>query len=245
MTAEVLVVALAAVVAGSLLKSISGVGVPLVTIPAITYVADVETAVAITALPNLALNLALAWRERARVGQTRDLPALAIAGFVGALAGTVLLVSVPDEPLIALLALVVVAYAVLFFADIDFEVGPAASRRFAPAVGFMAGAMQGSISISAPILVPWVHSYRLHRDAHVLSVTLLFAAAGLAQLPVLIASGTMAGRWPVALVACAPALATIPVGERLRNAIRSTTFDRVVVITLVASVIGLAIRRLL
>ena len=38
-----------AISAGALLKSVSGLGLPLVAIPAISFVADVPTAVAITA----------------------------------------------------------------------------------------------------------------------------------------------------------------------------------------------------
>jgi uncharacterized membrane protein YfcA len=249
MTGEVIIVALVAVVLGAVLKSISGVGVPLVTIPAISYVADVETAVVVTVLPNLALNLALAWREREHRNETRDLPSLAVAGFIGAVAGTLLLVSVSDEPLIVLLACIVVLYAVGYFLKPDFAIGPERSRIWSPVVGLVAGLMQGSVSISAPVLVPWVHSFRLRRDAHVLSVTALFAVAGLAQLPTLAISGALTDGGPaklmVAAAACGPALATIPVGERLRNAVSSKGFDRFVVLTLVASVIGLVVRRVL
>ncbi len=84
LSTEELIVAGIAIVIGSLLKSISGLGLPLVTIPAVSYVADIETAVAITALPNLTLNGALAWRERTSWSQTRDLPALGAAGLAGA-----------------------------------------------------------------------------------------------------------------------------------------------------------------
>ena len=88
----------------------------------------------------------------------------------------------------------------------------------------------------------WLHSYRLARNAHIFAVTALFAAAGIAQAPTLALSGELDGRWGVALAACVPALATVPVGTRLRNAISSTAFDRLVVSVLVASALGLAIR---
>ncbi|MEM7273810.1 MAG: sulfite exporter TauE/SafE family protein [Actinomycetota bacterium] len=242
MTVEIAVVALVSVVVGAVLKSISGVGMPIVTIPAIAYVADIETAIAITALPNLALNGALAWQERAWLPETRDLVALGVTGFVGAVVGTLILVSVPEEPLIALLVAVVVVYAALFFRNPELRVGPERSRRLAPPVGMVSGLLQGSVGISAPVLASWIHSYRLPRNAQILSVTGLFAVAGLAQLPTLALSGELTGRWTVAALACVPALATIPVGTRLRQALSSDGFDRLVVLTLVASVVGLGIR---
>lgn len=240
MSTTVVVIALAAVVVGALLKSISGLGLPLVAIPAITAAADIETAVAVTALPNLALNAALAWSERSSWGETRDLPVLGAAGFVGAIAGTLILVSVPDEPLIVLLVVVVAVYVATYFAKPDFSVSADRSRRLAPAVGTVAGALQGAVGISGPVVASWIHSYRLPRSAHILSVTTLFAIAGVAQLPTLVLSDEMDGRWTVALLACIPALATIPVGGRLRNALSSEGFDRVVVATLAVSVMALA-----
>ena len=237
-----IVVAFVAVALGAVLKSISGVGLPLVTIPAIAYVADIETAVAFTALPNLVQNAELARAERASRSATRDLPVLAFTGFVGGVAGTLLLVSVPEEPLIAVLVVVVLAYAVRFATRPSFRVTPSQARRFAPLVGLSAGAMQGAVGISGPIVASWIHSYRLERSAHVLSVTSLFAVAGLAQLPTLALSGRLADIWAWSLLSCVLSLATIPLGAHLRGRLSNDGFDRFVVVTLVASVIGLALR---
>ena len=242
MTTEQIVVALVALLIGALLKSISGLGVPLVTVPAISWVADIETAVVLTSVPNLALNGALAWRERGRYGETRDLPVLGATAVVGAVVGTVTLVSVPERILIGLLVAVVVAYAVIFFTNPAFEIAPHRGRRYAPAIGLASGAMQGAVGISAPILASWIHAYRLPRNAHILSITLLFALAGAAQIPTLAVNNTDGTLWALSAAGCGPALATIPAGERLRNAVSSLTFDRIVVATLTASTVGLAIR---
>lgn len=242
MTTGEIAVAVVALLIGSLLKSVSGFGLPLVTIPAISFVADIETAVAVTAVPNLTLNAALAWRERASLAETRDLPVLGIAGFVGAIIGTSVLVSVPEWSLVALLVVVVLAYAVTFFANPEARIAPATARRYAPAVGLVAGGMQGAVGISGPIVASWLHAYRLSRNALIVSVTTLFALAAAAQVAALAANGAMSGRWSVSLAGVIPALATIPVGARLRNAVSSQSFDRIVVVTVTASTLGLAAR---
>lgn len=244
MDGDVLAVALVAVLAGSLLKSITGLGLPLVTIPAIAAVADVETAVAFTALPNLAQNLALAWRERDSWARTRDLPALGAAGFAGAVAGTLVLVSVPDEPLLVLLAIVVLGYVILFFSTPSFSLSPARSRTWAPWVGAVAGLLQGSVGISGPVVAAWIHSYRLAQPAYVLSVTVLFALSGAAQFGVLTVGGSLDGLWGPTVLGCAPALATIPLGGRLRHRLSAEWFDRSVVVVLAVSVVVLVIQRL-
>lgn len=61
---EILVVALA-VAAGAALKSVTGMGLPLLAIPVISAVAPVKEAVAVVALPNLPVNVTLLERERA------------------------------------------------------------------------------------------------------------------------------------------------------------------------------------
>lgn len=245
MTSGVVVVALVAVLVGAVLKSVSGVGMPVITIPAIAYVADVETAVAITAIPNLALNSGLAWTERRYWSSTRDLPVLAATGAIGAVIGTVVLVSVPEGPLIGLLLIVVLIYAVTFLQAPDLIISPDSSRRYSHLVGGVAGLLTGAVGISAPVLVPWIHGFRLPRGAHVLSLTLLFAMAGAAQVPTLAVGGALGDdRWLVGMVACAPALATIIVGRKIRDALSSDAFDRLVVLTVTASVVGLALRSL-
>lgn len=245
LTTQELLVAVIALAIGSLLKSISGLGLPLVTIPAISYVADIETAVAITAVPNLALNGALAFRGRASWPDTRDLPILGLTGLAGAVVGTIALVSVPERALVALLVVVVLAYAVTFFTTPEFTIEPARARRLAPAVGLAGGAMQGAVGISAPIFASWVHAQRLPRNAMVLAVTTLFAMAGAAQLPVLAINGTMDDLWWLSIAGVGPALATIPWGARLRDTVSSTTFDRIVVLTVTGSTLGLAARTFL
>ena len=233
---------LAAFVAGSLLKSVSGIGLPLITIPVISFISGIEDAVALTALPNLVQNAALVGSERRHWHQTRDLPVLGIAGFGGAVAGTLLLVSLPEEPLIAALIAVVLLYVILYLAAPSFSVGPRWSRWLAPLVGGSAGVMQGAVGISGPIVSSWIHAYRLSPGANVLSVATLFLFAGAAQLPTLAISGEMAGLWTLTLVACVPALATVPLGARVRGRLSAEFFEKLVVAVIAASVVGLAIR---
>ncbi len=230
------------VLIGSVLKSTSGIGMPFVTIPAISYVASIETAVVVGALPNLALNLALVWAQRSHWNETRDLARLSAFAFVGGAVGTFLLVSLPERPLIAVLILVVLAYVLLSVVSPTFSVGPKQSYRLAPLVGSAAGVMQGAVGISGPIVVSWIQSMRLERDAQILAVTTLFAVAGISQFPVLVASGELTGLWIITLVACVPALATIPLGSRIRNRLSSVAFDRFVLGLLLFSAVGLALR---
>lgn len=237
-----LAVVLVAVIVGSVVKALTGMGLPLVVVPIAALFTDVESAVVVIALPNLLANVVLGVRERAHVAETRDLPVLAGCSIVGAFAGALLFVSVPEEPLIVALVVSIGVYLVLFFAKPDLHTSPATSRRWAPTVGLVAGGFQGAIGISGPIVGSWIHGYRLTRGAHVLSVTSLFFVSGTAQFAILVGSGKLDGRFPATLLACVPVLASIPIGTTVRDRVSSRGFDLAIVGLLASSAVALIIR---
>lgn len=242
MSATELAIVLAAVVIGAIAKAVTGMGLPLIAIPIASLFIDVETAIVVIAFPNVLANLVLALRERDCYHETRDLPVLAVSGVVGAVFGTLLLVSVPETPLVLAVVVAIVGYIVVFFAHPELRTPPERSKRLAPLVGGVAGLFQGGIGISGPIVGSWIHSYRLGRGAHIFSVTSLFFITGSTQLAVLVGSGELAGRVPATLLACIPVAASIPVGTRLRNAVSVRSFDLAIVGMLGVSAIALLVQ---
>ena len=242
MSGTELAIVLGAVVVGAIAKAVTGMGLPLIAIPIASLFVDVNDAIVVIAFPNVLANAFLAGRERHHFRETRDLPTLAIAGVIGAVVGTLLLVNIPEQPLIIAVIVAIVGYVVLFFAHPDLRVGPARSKRLAPLVGGVAGVFQGAVGISGPIVGSWIHSYRLPRRAHILSVTSLFFITGSVQLAILVASGELSGLVTATLLACIPVFAAIPVGTRLRNSVSGRGFDLAIVGMLVISAFALALQ---
>lgn len=242
MTGTELAIVLVAVVIGAIAKAVTGMGLPLIAIPIASLFIDVDDAIVVIAFPNVLANAYLAGRERHSYAETRDLTTLAIAGVIGAIAGTLLLVNIPERPLVIAVIVAIVGYVVAFFAHPDLRVGPTRSKRLAPAVGGVAGIFQGAVGISGPIVGSWIHSYRLPRGAHILSVTSLFFITGATQLIVLIGSGELSGRVVATLLACIPVFAAIPIGTRLRNSVSVRGFDLAIVGMLVVSALALTLQ---
>lgn len=242
MTGVELTIVLVAVVIGAISKAVTGMGMPVIVIPVAALFVDIGDAVVVIALPNLFANAVLVVRERKHVHETRDLPALAITGGIGAVIGTLLFVNVPDEPLVIALIIAIVVYITTFFLKPDLRTSPEQSRRLSPFAGLLAGTFQGAIGISGPVVGSWIHSFRLPRGAHIFSVTLLFLVAGSAQLVVLVVSGELGGRIVATLLACIPVLAVIPIGTRLRDRISGRGFDLAIVGMLALSSIALCVR---
>jgi len=238
-------IVLIAVVIGAIAKAITGMGLPLIAIPIASLFIDVNDAIVVIAFPNVLANAYLAGRERHSYHETRDLPTLAIAGVIGAVVGTLLLVNIPERPLVIAVIVAIAGYVVLFFAHPELRVGPERSKRLAPVIGGVAGLFQGGVGISGPIVGSWIHSYRLPRGAHILSVTSLFFITGLAQLIVLIGSGELSSRVVATLLACIPVIAAIPIGTRLRNSVSVRGFDLAIVGMLVVSALALTLQTFL
>jgi uncharacterized membrane protein YfcA len=236
-----LAIVLAAVVVGSIAKSVTGMGLPVIVIPIAALFVDIETAVVVIAFPNVLINAILGVRERRSWHATRDLPLLAVAGIIGAVIGTLLFVNIPETPLVIAVIIAILGYVVLFFAHPELRTTPERSRRLAAPVGLTAGVFQGAIGISGPIVGSWIHSYRLSRSAHILSVTTLFMLTGFTQLVVLTANGELSGRVTASLLACIPVLASIPLGTRLRDKVSVRGFDLAIIAMLTVSAIALAI----
>lgn len=245
MTGVDLALVVVASLVGSFVKSVTGMGYPLIAIPVLALFVDVETAVAVIAIPNTVANLLLNVDARAARHETRDLPVLIATSIVGAVIGTAVLVSAPEDPILLALAAAVFVFVVQRIRSPELHLTPATTRRWAPAAGSVAGFFQGAVGVSGPIVAMWFHGYRLSKDAYVFSVTALFLMSGATQLAVLLGAGTYdRDRLVAAGLATVATLAMIPVGTRLRDRIAVVTFERIVLVLLVVSGTSLVVRAL-
>lgn len=234
---------LGASLVGAFVKAVTGMGYPLLAVPLITLVLGIEDAVVIVAAPNVTANALLCWNARDGREEARDLTALVAWSFAGASIGTFLLVSVPEEPLLLALVATIGAYVVNFVRSPALRLAPATTHRWSPAVGSVAGVMQGAVGVSGPIVAAWLHGYRLPPRTYVFSVTAIFGVSGAVQLSLLLGTGELTTtRAVVSALAFVPVLAMLPVGTRLRTRLGGRGFELAVLAVLVASAVALLVR---
>lgn len=243
MTGAEIAVVLGASLLGAFVKSVTGLGYPLLAVPLIAVALGLEDAVVIVSGPNAVANFALCWQARGGRFDTRDLPVLVGTSFVGAFLGTFLLVTVPEDPLLILLAVTIVVFVLNYLRSPELRLQPATTRRWSPVVGSIAGVMQGALGVSGPVVGAWMHGYRLTSQAYVFSVTLIFGVAGSVQLVLLALSGRYTGdRLGVSALALVPVVAVLPLGMRWRRRLGGRGFDRAVLGVLLASGVALVVR---
>lgn len=238
-TGQLLVVVLASL-AGATVKSVTGMGYPVLAVPLIAMVLGVEDAVVLVALPNLGANAYLWWESRDVRSQTRDLPRLVGFGVVGAVIGTLALVRLPEEPLLVVLALTIAVFVVNFTVRPDVAIDAATATRWSPVVGTVVGMLQGAVGVSGPVVATWVHGYRLAPKVFVHTVTTIFGITGAVQIVMLGLQGQFnRDRLVAAAFAAVPVAVVTPLGVRLRERLAGRTFDRVVLMVLLLSAASL------
>jgi len=236
-----LVVIVAAIAVGAFVKGATGGGLPQIAIPVMAAFLGVERSVVVMAIPGVVANGWLVWTHRTEAPQTRDLPVMLAAGGVGAVIGTMALDGLDARALSAALAAIIVCYVVLSLSRRGIQLSPRVTRIASPPVGIAAGGLQGATGISGPLLTTYLHGFGLRPRAYVFALATLFFGFALVQTVALVAVGLYTeGRLAESLLALVPVAVALPLGSWAARRVSATTFNRVVLVLLLASAVALA-----
>lgn len=231
-----LTIILVAIGLGSFVKGVTGSGLPQVAIPVMAVFLGVERAVVLMALPGVVANGWLLWRYRSHLRTTRDLPVLLATGIVGAILGTVGLRALDAAVLSLVLAGSVGLYLALVLSRVEIDLPPGVTRVTSPAVGFVAGALQGATGMSAPLLTTYFHALRLHKYVYIVSLVTLFQVFALTQMITLFRIGLYTDtRFLESVIALVPVMLVVPLGARLTDRLSGRGFDTWVLVLLAGS----------
>ena len=213
-----------------------GFGFPLLSTPVVALYTDVRTAVLITLLPNIVLNLISVvrgsqWRQTLlRHG--------AVAGYVmlGTLVGTRVLNFADPRFLRLLLAAMIVVYLIQARNRTDAAKPGFGLRhpRLAPAVcGLAGGFFSGTVNVTLPPLLMYFSTIGLAPVAMTQALNLSFLVGRLTQA----AAVGVAGHWSTALIALSIPLSAVAVlallfGFRLQRRIAPEVFRRLLHVVL-------------
>lgn len=242
---EVLLV-LAAVAIAFLVKSVTGMGGPLLAIPIIAASTSVEHAVVVVSFANLVTNGYLVWEHRKTWNESRRLLVpLVSSGAIGTIAGSWLLTELDDRILSLVLALVVVAYIVRSVTSPDFELALGLGKRLAGPVGLIGGVMTGGTGSGGPLYATFLHALRLDRETFIFTMSLLFLIFGPIQMIVLATLGSFTQpRILQGLAALIPLTVVIPLGVVLSRRLRQRAFELAVLALLAFSAVRLLLTSL-
>ena len=214
-------------------------GLPLIATPILASVFGPKQAVVIITIPIFVANTLLLLQSWRVLGYLRTLLPLVIANAAGTALGALLLAGLDQRTF----AILITAMVVLFLARGDRLVGDPEARRarvLTPVVGFVGGVMQGTTSISSPVIGSFFHALRLPPKEYVITLAAVFQLSSIVQLVSYTALGLFTpDLFTLGVVACIPMLLALMAGIAIRGRLDQGRFRQVIVVLLVASVANL------
>ena len=222
-----------------LAKGATAMGLPLIATPILASVFGPKEAVVIITIPIFVANTLLVLQSWRVFGYLRRLVPLILANAAGTFLGALLLAGLDQKTF----AILITAMVVVFITRGERIVGEPGARRaklLTPIVGFVGGVMQGTTSISSPIIGSFFHAMKLPPREYVITLAAVFqlsSAVGLVSYAALgFFTPDLVG---LGVIACIPMLVALMAGIAIRGRLDQVRFRQVIVALLVASVANL------
>lgn len=218
-----------AVVLAAFVKGSIGFGFPTLGTPLLSLVTDVRTAVVLLIVPNIAMDGLQFARLGAPGAVMRRFATLLVAGAVGTLLGTRLLVGLSPRVATVLLGAVVLLYVALSMLGAAPRVAPRWERAVSPLVGFVAGVIGGVTNVPGTPLVMYFNALGLAKPEFVAAVAFTFIVYKAVQLGAVVYFGLLTWElvgWSLALTLVG--LGGFAVGLRVQDRLDARAFNRAV-----------------
>ena len=204
-----------------------GFGFPLISTPLVALLVDVKTAVLLTVVPNIAVNIVSILRGgnwRASIGKYWP---LALWVVLGTLVGSRLLLTVRHEPLQILLATMIIVFLLQDrLRQLDWSWVKRKPQLAAGIFGVTAGVLSGAVNVALPPLVIYLMTLELTPLALTQTLNLCFIAGKTVQALALGVSDAPSQQLLYASLPLVPlAMGAVYAGMRLQARISAETYN--------------------
>ena len=237
-----LLVVFLAVGIGSLAKGITGIGLPILAVPALASFTSVEEAVVLMVLPSIAANSWLVATHK-KWSILRIHRGFLLAGLAGSVLGTWLLSIVDDHWLKLILAIWLGFYLLQHFSKESYDrYFRGHGRAQGSVLGFTAGTIQGASGVSAPIVAPYFHANGLVSQTYAFATALTFLLFSGAQIATMFRLDLLTPeRLMIGLIVVVPTLLFTQLGIRLSHRVSEKTFHNILMALFIAMELKLVI----
>ncbi|WP_298235225.1 sulfite exporter TauE/SafE family protein [uncultured Azohydromonas sp.] len=242
MTGPEMATAAAVFLAGGMVKGTLGIGLPLVAVPLLSLFMPATQAIALVAMPVLVSNAWQAFDSGDVQGLRRFLPLIATQ-LVATLLTVPMTLALSPRTLNAVLGAVVLLAVVLLCLPLRLHVPPARERWWSAGIGALSGAMGGVSSLTGPLIISYLTSLRLPREAFIGSISLIYLGSSIPLYASMAAHGRLGGAdLALSTLALAPVACGLTLGKRLRLHLSEVWFRRVLLAFLAAVAVTLALK---
>ncbi len=230
----------AAFVAAGLVKGVLGIGLPLVAVPLLATMFEASTAVALMIVPVLASNTLLLVRHGRVASTVRRYWTLLVPLIAFTLLGGQFLAAFDAKTGAIVLAAVVLLFCATRATTMNFAVPPRSERWLNPVMGTVAGVLGGVSNFFGPPLILYLSALRLDKDEFVGTIALFFMIGGLPLYASLTFHGVLSPNiGGLSCLAAVPVMVGVYAGQRLRDRVSQSHFERLMLIVLVFTALNL------
>ncbi len=224
-------------------KGGAGFGFPLIATPIVASVTDARTAVVITILPNIVLDVLQVRRGRPDRAWWRRFRWLLMCGSLGVIVGSVLLTMLRTAVLSALLGSVAVAFVLYNLSPFRLSIPPEREAGLIPASGFLGGMLGGLTNAMGLPVAILLGSLGLEKREFVRTISAYFLATKVIQLGSVTVLNLMSLRaLGLSSLFVLPSLVGLAVGFRIQDQLSGRTFRYSVYAVIGASGLSLLAR---
>jgi uncharacterized membrane protein YfcA len=168
--------------AGSTVKGVAGIGLPLVAVPILTVLVNLKTAVTMTTVPIIGSNFVQSFQGGRFPHISRRFWTLLVPLFVTIFASTRLLVVLSERILEAIIGVAVISIPLVLHFVPRLRITPAHERWANPLVGIVSGLLGGISTFYGPPLMLYVFGMRLSKDEFIPTISLMYMVASIGML---------------------------------------------------------------
>jgi|SRR5581483_5776304 len=241
----IVLLAALALAAGGAVKGTTGLGLPLVAVPLLTYVMGLTQAIELMVVPIVASNLAQSFQGGVFLPMLRRFWTLLLPLVLAIVASAYLLVQLPEHILDLLLGLALVTLTPLLYFGRRLRVPPRSERWLSPTIGLVSGALGGFSTIFGPPVMLYLRALGLAKTEFVAALSLIYFVGSIGITVGIYGVGP--GRLSdlgLSCAACLPVFAGLWLGQRVHNRLSEERFGQVLVLILTAIGVSFVVRGL-
>ncbi len=235
--------AVAVVLVASFLKGVVGFGFPTTATTLLALFVDVKIAVALVILPNIVMDGVQMARRGHLLETARRLAVILVAGIVGIVIGTRLLVMLPSWVASLVLGAFTLAFVALNATRFAPRLAPEWERPLGPVVGLVSGVVGGLTNTPGTALVIFFYALGFPKHEFVRSIALSFVVLKVTQLAAVTHYGLLSwGLFKVSVGLTAIALIAFWAGLQVQDRLDQARFNRAVLVFLAILGLWLVVR---
>ena len=170
------------VLAGSTVKGVAGIGLPLVAVPLLTVLVNLKTAVTMTTVPIIGSNFVQSIQGGRFPHLVKRFWTLLVPLFVAIIVSTRLLVVLPERVLDLIIGVAIISIPLILHFSPHIRVTRAHERWANPLIGIGSGLLGGISTFYGPPIMLYVFGMRLPKDEFIPTISLMYTVAGVGML---------------------------------------------------------------